>query len=233
MKFDITNLPRPTANEEASEYAPMGCMSSIHIYHSTDFTCQDLRMRDLDNTHFFNCSLEGADLTGANLSESRLIGCNLSGARLVDTCMVESEFASCNFSGAEFGATDMRDALISDCRFSTPYFRRLDLHGTRIALACTLTTGDGGVHAFTRPPLMLAGPAFPVLIFDHSLMVGDMSFMPCAAQPDPQRFVTFLESVTDPAFAHAYSALIHDLFRAHTYGSNHDHGLSKICVDYL
>lgn len=126
----------------------------------------------LDGASLRGACMAGANLMGANVSEAVLDGADLSGAGLQNTCLCYSSLRGCVFIDALFGATDIAGAAIDRCMFSTLSALHLPFRDTGSMQGCAYIDPDGVHCPFSRPPLVIGGLAWPVVVMDRHVKIG-------------------------------------------------------------
>ena len=137
----------------------------------------DLRRANLVNAQLDDISLRGAclagaNLMGANLSEGDFTAADFTGAGLQNACFAASILDGCDFDGAQFGATDIAGASLRGCRFTTLSAFSLGFRDAAVLEDCRFDDLSGPVCPFSRPPVVIHGLDYPVIIMDRHMKIG-------------------------------------------------------------
>jgi hypothetical protein len=139
-----------------------------------DFRGANLAHACLDGACLLGAVFEGANLCGVNLSEALIEDVDFSGASLEGSCFAEATLSSCRFTDASFGATDIAGARLQDCIFSTLSSFSLGFTYAARIENCVFVNPDGRACGFSRPPVVVSGLEYPVILFDAHIKAGHM-----------------------------------------------------------
>ena len=137
-----------------------------------DLAHANLVNASLDETSLRCARLHGANLTGANLSEADLDGSDFTDAVLCNTCLCFSSLRHCRFDGALFGAADITGSAVDRCVFSTLSAFHLNFRGAGSMDGCIYVDPENIHCPFSRPPAVVAGLAWPVVVMDRHIKIG-------------------------------------------------------------
>ncbi len=127
---------------------------------------------NLDNIKMRHARLDHANLMGANLSEALMDYTNFSSAEMQNTCLCESSLQHTLFEGALFGGTDITGAQINHSCFSTLSAFHLAFRDAESLHSCQFINPDGTPCPFSRPPVVIEGLTYPVILMDQHLKIG-------------------------------------------------------------
>lgn len=137
-----------------------------------DLSHCNLENANLDEATMNNAKFDHANLNGANLSEASLNNCTFANATLYGTCLSLSSLQKCDFNSTSFGATDIAGASICGSVFSTLSAVELNFIDTAKMNECAFHSSDGSNPKFSRPPMLIKGLAYPVILFDSHIKIG-------------------------------------------------------------
>jgi hypothetical protein len=154
-----------------------------------DLTRANLVNASLDEAQLRHARLGGANLMGANLSEAELDGADFTNAGLQNACLCLAGLRRCRFDGALFGATDIAGARLDRAFFSTLSAFHLNFRDAVSMQGCLYAEPDGAPCVFSRPPVVINGLRWPVIIMDRHIKIGSWlqrldSFLSCAKIAD-------------------------------------------------
>lgn len=129
----------------------------------------------LDGARLRGARFDGANLMGANLSEADLSGTNFRDAGLQNACLCFSTMNDCAFTGASFGGTDIAGAHIAHGLFDTLSAFTLNFRDAAQLSGCRFKNPDETLCLFSRPPVVLAGLQYPVILMDRHIKIGAMA----------------------------------------------------------
>lgn len=163
-------------------YATFQACIEDAILKSTNLSYADLSGCDLSHINmdgyvFRHVKFSECNLSGANMSEASFMNCNFDNTSFYGACFAFSSLQSCSFNGCLFGGTDIAGATIVKCIFSTHSAMMLNFLDARVLHDCSyLYQDDDTSILFSKPPVTIQGLEYPVLIFGHSILIGQQRF---------------------------------------------------------
>jgi uncharacterized protein YjbI with pentapeptide repeats len=139
---------------------------------NADLSHANLANAALDGGSFRGARFAGANLSGANMSEAQCAAADFTGAALYNACLCLADLSGCRFEEAAFGATDIAGAYLQDCIFSTLSTFSLGFTAAARIERCVFLNPDGKACEFSRPPVVVSGLEYPVVLFDRHIKVG-------------------------------------------------------------
>ncbi len=121
-----------------------------------------LRSADLSGANLSGADLRHADLRDADLRDADLSHADLRGADLRHANLSGAILSLADLSDADLRHADLRDADLRDADLSHADLRGADLTGT--------TYGDN--VRMTKPPVILTGMTWPIMMFDNHMKIG-------------------------------------------------------------
>ena len=110
--------------------------------------------------------LRGAVLGGADLTHADLGGADLGGADLTDAVLRGAVLTGAVLTDADLTGADLRGAVLRDADLT-----HADLRGA-VLRGAVLTGAAYGVASMERPPILVNGLRWPVMIFDSHIKIG-------------------------------------------------------------
>ena len=123
--------------------------------------------RQLAGAALYGVDLAGADLVNANLARANLYGADLSGTNVSCADLACANLTSANLTSANLAGADLSGANCAGSNLSNANLRGARLLRAKLAGA----RADGGLQV-SRPPIMILGLRWPVIITDACIRIG-------------------------------------------------------------
>lgn len=143
----------------------------------------NLMNAELDGGRFQRARFDNANLAGANMSDAELEEAVFNNTVLYNTCFCESNMRRAHFFGATFGSTDIVWANLAGACFDTLSALDLKFSESLSLQSSMFYDRTGTVCTMSRPPVVIKGLKYNIVLFDEFMKVGS-AVLPYSAWQD-------------------------------------------------
>ena len=194
-----------------------GCVEAA-VADGVSLSCADLKglnltNAEMDEADLRHARLDNTNLSGANLSCADLHGASFRNAALYNACLCESDLSNAQFFDARFGGTDIAWTNLSGASFDGQSCLDLSFKETLCLTSCRYYDHTGVVCGMNKPPLIVKGLQYQIILFDEHMKVGNavLPYLTWLKMPPEETRLSFGIEISH--FMQVYKYLLLELSR--------------------